>query len=397
MRKIGLTLIAIFVFLTTLGQELDKEFVKANKIKLFQEYSHKIDNDTIISSELKNSLLFDEKANLIEKQGYIYSEVKKIKYEYNSMENLIKEIHYKSDGSEYEIKIWDYDNNGRLLKHISKLYWEKKPFISNYVYNEQGQNIEQYDIDEQGEKYRILTKEYYDSGELFEERFEYKKHTTNWILRYDKCGNVIYKYGGVKGQANPNIKYLDSCKVDSTLRLDTVRYFERRGEITRITELRLSEYWFLPVRNVKILDNNGNLIINERYEYERDSIVRHSEISFFNEQGQLVEKKTFYSWKNIFESDKRPDSRYLSKYEYYENGLLRFEYYSNAKEEIEGYWESEYYDNGLRKRRTDFNEKGMKTGYTEYGYYDNGLRKFVNYFNEKGVKTQNYEFKIEYY
>jgi len=372
MRKIGLIFLANFVCLISFGQDLDKEFVKTNGIKSAKLYSHEISNGKIISTKLIKKQVFDKNGNIIE---YYTSFSTHKKCEYDSAENIIKEVYYDPNGREHEIKTWEYDNKGRILKRVTYLSWVKRPYTSNYVYNEQGQNIEIYDINEYGKKHRITIKKYYDSGELFEERYEQEQNETTRIKRYDKCGNLIYKLEDIGGERKYNIKYVgSSCIIDSILQIDTVQYVENGKELTKITEWRLGKYWWLKEQNIKIFENKGNMIINEIYEYSRDSILDYSDISFFNEQGQLVESKRFYSGKSFASlgtGSSSPDSRNHIKYE--------------------------YYDNGLKKNTSYFNENGIKTEYREHEYHDNGLRKFDYYFNEKGVKTECVEFQIEYY
>ena len=348
MRKtiiLAILIAACTLSLTTFGQDLDKEFVKTNGIKSTKLYSHKIKNEKIISSRLLTSSFFDKNGNIIEEYSGIY--YYRIKSEYDSAENIIREVTYNPSGSQSEINTWDYNNNGQILKHVKYYVSGKSTYTSNYVYNEQGQNIEEYDI-KYGKKYRITTKKYYDSGELLEEHYAYNKNDTTWIKRYDKCGNLIYKLEGlVGGESKYKIKYVgSSCIIDSTLQIDTVQYIENGKELTKITEFRLGKYWWLKEQNVKIFDDNGRLKVNEIFEYNNDSTLSYSIISFFNEQEQLIESKEFYSGKSFFDLGKpSPDSKTHTKYE--------------------------YYDNGLRKSSSYFNEKGEKTEYREYEYHDN--------------------------
>jgi hypothetical protein len=336
MKKIGLIFIMIFVFLTTFGQEINKnlaKLVKNNGVKSIKEYLYRFNKGKVISSELYEYKLFDRNGNLVEQYGKHWTEPT-IKYKYDSAGNLIEKVRYDSKGSKRYIETWEYDRDGRLLKRISNI--NGQIFTDNYTYNEQGQNIEKYDIDKQGEKYRISTMKYYDSGELFEKRFENKEYVR--IERFDKCGNLIYKseYGQ---ERIIDVKYIDSCKVDSSayiLQADTIQYVENEKELTKITELQVGNE-----RNIKVFDNKGNLIIDEIYEHEKDGTLRYSNTSFFNEQGQVIEKKTFFA--KTYEY--RVDSKYHFKYE----------------------------------------------------YYDNGLKKFVYSFDENGVKKQYSEYKIEYY
>ena len=361
-----------FIPLISFGQNLDKEFAKTNGIMSTKLYSHKISNEKISSSRLLTSRFFDKKGNIIEEYSGIYYYHKKCKYD--SAENIIEEVYYNPSGSKREIKTWEYDyeNSGRILKHITYYVSSKSTYTSNYVYNEQGQNVEKYDI-KYGEKYRITTKKYYDSGELREECYELNKNDTTWIKRYDECGNLIYKFEKIGGEKKYKIKYVDSsCKIDSILQIDTVRHIENGKELTKIIELRLGKYWWLKEKNINIFDENGKLIINEMYEYENDSVLWHSNISFFNEQEQLIESREFYSGKSIFDLDEpSPDKKIHIKYEYYNNGLRKYTYY--------------------------FDENGVKTERREHEYHDNGLRKFDYYFNEKGTKIECIEFQIEYF
>ncbi|MBP1672220.1 MAG: hypothetical protein H6Q25_35 [Bacteroidetes bacterium] len=372
MKKITLIILIIFTFLISFGQELEKDFIKSNGIKSTKLYIHEINKDKIIKSELLESHLFDKKGNLIEeysKHGL------RIIYEYDSNENLIKKVSYRSDSTEYELNTWVYDINGRILKKYTKFGWVNKPYNENYFYNEQGKNIEIFDINEQGEKYRILTKKYYDSGELLEERFEFEKNNTTWIKRYDKCGNLIYKYGGVYGICNPDIKYLDSCIVDSSaniLKTDTIRYTEFGKKITKIIELRLSKQVFVAYeQNIKIFDEKGNLIINELYEYGKDSILMSCNISFFNEKGQLIEEKIEFSFSEDSSIVDTKRIKIHSKQYYYDNGLLKSRKYFDEKGKILEYWEMEYYDNGIIKITRHFNENSENDYYKElqFEYY----------------------------
>jgi len=327
-------------------QELDKEIVKANEIKAIKKYSYAINGGKVKSNGLIKHQLFDKNGNLIEIYDK-YLTTPKIKYEYDSAGNLIEKVNYNPNGSKNEIYTWEYDNNGRILKYVTYFSWSKTYYTGNYIYNKQGQNIEIYDIDKQGEKERITTMKYYDSGELFEKRFENKGFVR--IERFDKCGNLIYKSEDGRERKIDTIKYIDSCKIDFSdkiLKIDTVHYIENGKELTKITEL-----WIGNKRNVKTIDNNGNKIIFEVYEYYEDNTLRHSNILFFNEQCQLIEKKTFYS---------------VKEYSYDYHGNIP----PNAPD-------------------TKYHFK--------YEYYDNGLEKIINYFNEKGVKTGYKEYVIEYY
>jgi len=337
----------IFVFLTTFGQNRDqlisKEFVKTNGIKSIKQYSHLISNGKVTKKWLIKSQHFDENGNLIESYEKDFTSPTR-KYNYDSAENLIEKIVYKPDGSKYEIYTWEYDSNGRILKYIIYWSWNKEtPFTDNYVYDEQGRNVEIYEIGNQGKKSKISTMKYYDSGELFEKRFENKEVGFVRVERFDKCSNLIYKseYGE---ERIITIKYIDSCKVDISdkiLQTDTIHYIENGKELMKVTEL-----WLDNKRNIKTVDNNGNRIISERYEYYADSTLRYSNISFFNEQGQVIESKTFYSVKEFIDSyhgkipPDAPDTKYHSKYEYYDNGLKKIEY--------------------------NFNEKGVKIRYEEH-------------------------------
>jgi hypothetical protein len=257
MKRIAPIILMIFVFLTTFGQnpdqKLSKEFVKTNGIKSIKQYSHLISNGKITKKWLIESKLFDENGNLIEDHRSYFT-TPTIKYKYDSVGNLIEKVNYDSKGKKSNIYTWEYDSNGRLLKYISNI--NGQIFTNNYIYNEQEQNIETYDIDKQGEKYRISTMKYYDSGELFEKRFENKEYVR--IERFDKCSNLIYK--SEHGQERIiDIKYIDSCKVDLSdkiLQTDTIYYIENGKELIKITEL-----WLDYKRNIKTIDNNGNLLL----------------------------------------------------------------------------------------------------------------------------------------
>jgi hypothetical protein len=335
-------LLFLLSFQISFGQVFDKEIIKANGIKSITKYSCKISNGKVTKRELNEYQLFDENGNLTE--GYNKNlTTPTIKYKYDSTENLIEKVNYNQNGSKNEIYTWEYDSNGRILKYVTYFSWSKRYYTDNYVYNEQGQNIETYDIDKQGKKYRITTNKYYDSGELFEKRFENEFGFVR-VERFDKCGNLIYKSEDGRERLIDTIKYIDSCKIDLSdkiLQTDTVQCIENGKELMKITEL-----WLGNKRNIRTIDNNGNRIISEIYEYFEDSTLRHSNIYFLNEQGQLIEKKTFYSVKNYSYDyhgnipPDAPDTKYHFKYEYYDNGLEKFVYF--------------------------FNEKGVKTGYIEY-------------------------------
>ena len=323
-------IIILLIFLISIpvwGQELDldKEFVKTNGIKSITEYSHKVSEGSIISSEMLEYRIFDKKGNCIEK--YITHWERKIKYEYDSLENLIKEVTYDFNDSVYKIQTWKYDNNSRILKKNVYLSWTKKHYTYHYVYNAQGQNIEIYSLDERGEKESITTKKYHNSGELLEIRLEHKNSKIVKLEQYNKCGNRIFLPKD-KREAQIQLKFWDSCAFFEVkiLESDTVYYIENGKEWTKITEILFRK------QNIRIFDNAGNLIVSEIYKYNNDSTLNESNIIFFNEQGQVIETKTV-------------TPAYL-------NGKQHFKH--------------EYYDNGLKKFVYSFNEKGIKTKYTEY-------------------------------
>ena len=318
-----------------LGQELDKAFIKKNGIKSITEYSNKINNEEVTSRELVKYQIYDQNGNLIEK--YEYNEhwaIAKTKYEYDSLGKLIKKVGYKPDGSEYVIDTWKYDNKGRVLKHITYYHSEKRYNNTDYyVYNKQGQNIEIYNLDKQGEKGRVITMKYYDSGELLEVRSEHIKSKSLKIEQYNKCGNWIFI---PKNGREEFLKIWDSCMFfkEVILKSDTVQYIENEKEWTKITELRFR------IQDIKIFDNSGNLIVNDIYHYNNDSTLNSREISYFNEQGQLIEAKEFLPGYSLAK-----DLRYHFKYEYYSNGLKKYVYSFNAKGEKKQYseYEIEYY------------------------------------------------------
>lgn len=333
------TITFLFSLLTAFGQEYDKEIIEQNQIKSIKQYSYNIENQKTKSNGLIDYHLFDQNGNLVERYVKHWT-TPIVKYNYDSAGNLIEKVNFKPDGTKNEIYTWMYDKKGNIIKHVTYFSWNKKYYTDNYVYNDKNQNIEIYDLNEFDEKYKITTKKFYESGELLEKRFENKEIGLVRIEQYDKCGNLIYK--SENGQdVKFNIEYLDSCKVSQSanmLKTDTIRLTENGKELIKITEIGLNK------KVARVIDNSGRQISLELYEYDSDSILTHSDISYFNEQGQVIESKTFYSGSSLGycgnSTGPPPDSKYHFKNEYYENGLKRLVNY--------------------------YNDKGIKTGYTEY-------------------------------
>jgi hypothetical protein len=351
-----------FTFQTSFGQEFDKEIIKANGIKAIKEYTQVSSNGKAKKEILTRYHLFDRDGNLTEK--YFISEPyrkgglsQKREYKYDSLGNLIEEVVYGSKGEKWWIYTWEYDNNGRILKYIDYFCSSKKSYIDNYICNEQGQNIEIYRL-KQGEKFTITTIKYYDSGELYEKRFENKETGNVRVECFDKCGNLIYKFHNEQ-ETIIDIKYTDSCIIDSSayiLKIDTIQYIENGKELTKITEVRTGEYWewgknrIKTVERIKIIDNNGNPIVNEISEYGEHGRLMSNKIYFFNEQGLLIEEKIIKAtgnYKGDIFSGEEPiliSERYL----------------------VILHWKFEYYDNGIKKYHHCFNGKGEKIKITEF-------------------------------
>lgn len=334
-----LTIIFLFTLFPAFGQEYDKEIIEQNQIKSIKKYSYNIENGKTISKGLIEYHLFDQNGNLTEEYVKHWT-TPAVKYDYDNNGNLIEKVNYKPDGTKNEIYTWVYDKKGTIIKHVTFFSWNKKYYTDNYIYNDKSQNIEIYDLNELDEKYKITTMKFYESGELLEKRFENKEIGLVRIEHFDKCGSLIYKSENDIEMVF-NVKYLDSCNVSQAptiLKTDTVSYVENGKELIKITEIGLNK------KVIRITDNSGHQIALESYEYDRDSILTHSEISFFDEQGQVIESKTFYLGSSLGycgnSTGPPPDSKYHFKYEYYKNGLKKLVHY--------------------------FNDKGIKSGYTDY-------------------------------
>lgn len=325
--------------LTVNGQDYNQDIIEQNQIKSIKKYSYKIENEKNVSNGLIEYHLFDKKGNLSEKYVKHWT-TPTIKYSYDSLGNLIEKVNYKADGTKNEIYTWEYNNRNLLIKHITYFSWNDRCYTNIYVYNGQDQNIEIYELNDSGEKYKITTMKFYDSGELLEKRFENKDIDLVRVGRFDKCGSIIYKSEHGR-ESKFKVKHSDSCEVNqslSILKSDTIKFSEKGRDLIKVIETSLNK------KVVTIRDNEGHLVSLEEYEYFQDSTISHSEISFFNEQGQLIEAKTFYSgkdqWACSHSTGNPPDSYYHFKYEYYDNGLKKI---------------VNYYD-----------QKGMKTEYAEY-------------------------------
>ena len=257
------------------------------------------------------------KDNLIIK---IYDDDRKYFYEYDN-EKRVKKLteKYKDDTIPYNYTLYEYNKDGLLKTEREKSRWVEggMSITKQYYYNASKQLIR---IDEPYKNvvYESTAFEYDNFGNLKKqtETHKYNKNQNRTIL-YDDCGKPMYSQWKT---------FIDTCtyrqyenigiyvKIDTTfINNDNLIY----KQITYSCENRKTTYTY---------NDAGHLKKVEKYNFSPLSYLEGDivEIKSYNDKGDLVCLYESYFFSSCGYS-KPSKSTYTTKYEYYDNGLLKRE------------------------------------------------------------------------
>ncbi len=156
----------------------EKENLKG-KVKSYTNFTYKAvekfgeiqKGERIDWSDDNYQIIYDNKGNMIEKNGY------------NSNGNLIYKIIYKYDNKGNKMEYSTYNSNGNLNNKWTNKYDSKGNKIESSVYNSDGNLGSKYTYKYDSKGNKIEENRYYSDGSL-----NYK-----WTYKYDNRGNKIEK------------------------------------------------------------------------------------------------------------------------------------------------------------------------------------------------------------
>ncbi|OJJ15033.1 hypothetical protein BKI52_39900 [marine bacterium AO1-C] len=303
-----------FLSFASYGQDYNESLVRKYKVKSIKKSLYRHQNGKLGDNGVQEYFIFHQNGTLIEKYVKYTVPAQYIIYKYDSTGKPLSSITYKPDGTKADFDQWVYDKKSQLRKKITRI--GEAYYTKYYIHNANNKVIEAYSLDEKGEKCRILSYKYYDSGERYEEKFESKKGDVERIQRFNKCGFLIYEYQ--YGSANDySDLYPEPCsrppfksrvnKIDSS-------YYNWQGK--KHLQVTILDY---QRKTIKTFDHkNRNLSVKE-YRYNKNKKLDKSDFSFFNTKGQLIESKVFYA--NL--AQEMISSTFHSLHTYYPNGLKK--------------------------------------------------------------------------
>ncbi len=297
------------------GQEFDQELIAINKVHSIHEFLYRPHEQ----KKLIRAHLFNEQAKLIEKYESSYT-TPTIKYSYDTLGHLIAEVHYNLDKSINESYKYSYDKLNRISEKFTYFSWAKQVYKDNYVYDTNNHLIEIYQLNEKEQKVKSTTYSYYSNGTIKEERFRNPEIELERIKKFDKCGNLYEQIENGVNEVYDNL-YSNSCKLVEPKG-------SKRISIDTLSDLTIRKTALFDKRKtIEIISPSGVLQSYEEYNYSATSIytLSSSHQRFYNDKGQVIEVKDFYSGKGKLEcglsSGAVADSYFDIKYYYLPNGL----------------------------------------------------------------------------
>lgn len=223
----------------------------------------------------EGDILLTESETYYAGDGQITRRVER-EYEYDNQGNLLREISSTYNGEETHtgIEEYIYDEFQNLLSVI--IYDENGNIAGpseEYEYNTKGELIKGIYYYNDGRIAAVYTYEYYETGELFKERFYCYDHDSQEIdyvieEEYDMSGDTIKH---VKSDSDGTIK-TNLCEYDALGNEIKVTYYD--GEF--VEEILVSEY-----------DANGNLLRATFYDGQNNVVAQDEYI--YDEKGNVVE------------------------------------------------------------------------------------------------------------
>ena len=333
----------LFIFFTAIsclayGQEYDQMLISKNNVCSIKEYMFRPNEN----KKLTGAFYFDKKGNLIEQYESSYT-TPTIKYKYDSLGHLIEKTHYRSDKTVNEYYKWTYDSLSNIKTHVTYFSWTKKEYKDNYFYDSNNRLIEIYELNDKNVKVKSTTYLYHQNGKIKEERFQNSEIGLDRIKKFDICGNLSQKIENGVSEIFFN-QYSDSCNIDHSKDIKSKSIDTLPDKSIRKTTI----YGLMKTVEVETL--SGLKKSYEEYKYfDSDKSVSSSHIIVYNEKGQIVETKDFYSGKGMWQcshSNGTPsDSDYNLKYYYFPNGLKeKYEAFdTNGKQTEYVKYETQYY------------------------------------------------------
>ena len=137
----------------------------------------------------RETIKYNKKGLVIKTITYSGKEKEYIEYTYNDKDKIIKERRYDELSDTY-CKEYEYDSNDNVVKEITTMYATSTETVTTYMYNNKSQLIKEvnngtitdYVYDSSGNKMRETTKSA--SGSTFS--------TTSY--KYDENGNLVYEF-----------------------------------------------------------------------------------------------------------------------------------------------------------------------------------------------------------
>ena len=192
---------------------------------------------------------------------------------------LKKKELYLADGTLKDCRIYNYDNQGNLIKEERKTYNE---YIL-YSYDNQGNLIRGEYVDSSGNQLWNTDVYYYDSQgnmvrkEYFDSRFETPILLYTTIWNYDSQGNMI-ESKTFEGDENDGVALSDICSYDNQGNIISKEHHGQDGSRT------YTNYDY---------DNQGNVIRVEEDHY-LGSYESHSYTNYnYNNQGNIIKEETY--------------------------------------------------------------------------------------------------------